>query len=262
MSDICVGFPPVKLPQCLLTHLPRVDGHCFKSQFRHFIICVVCAPQRLWIPRSKMWTWRCKNLYENSQTINKLLGCMSPVLTYVVWCHLSFAETPWMAPKGTIFFGGIISTKLLLWVQEISFPLSTFTLNGAFNKKRSPNASLMLRCACFWREPAESTKWQNNGPRASSQGRACTLLWPCSGGEACGKIQVRRLSRQTETLEADLELSGHGWILLKLAMEEISCRKIHKDKRIQTESWETQPFNFETEEGGAQNTGVERTMKD
>lgn len=49
---------------------------------------------------------------------------------------------------------------------------------------------------------------------------------------------MRRLSRQTGTLEADLELWGHGWILLKLAMEEISCRKIYKDKRIQTKSLE------------------------
>lgn len=54
---------------------------------------------------------------------------------------------------------------------------------------------------------------------------------------------MQRLSRQTETLEADLELSGHRWILLKLATE-ISCRKIYKDKRIQTKSLEK--FNYST----------------
>lgn len=246
MSDICVGFPICETSSAFSDTSPwELDGHCFKSQFRHFITCVVYVPQHPWTPWSKMWTQICKNLYENSQTINKLRGCMSPVLTYIVWCHLSFAKTPWMAPKELSFlaFDGIISTKLLLWVQGISFPLSTFTLNGAFHKNRSPNASLIVCYACFWREHAENTKWQNNAPGASSQGKACTLLWPCLGGKARGKIQVQRLSRQTETLEADLELSGHRWILLKLATE-ISCRKIYKDKRIQTKSLEK--FNYST----------------
>lgn len=107
---------------------------------------------------------------------------MSPVLTSIVGHHLSFAETnPHEWPQRNYLFmafDGIISTKLLLWVQGISFPLSTFTLNGAFNKIETLMQSLMLRYACFCIECAENTKWQNNGPGASSQGEACALLWP------------------------------------------------------------------------------------
>lgn len=44
--DISVNFLPLRRPQCFVDTSPlELDGQCFKSQFGHFISCVIYVPQ-------------------------------------------------------------------------------------------------------------------------------------------------------------------------------------------------------------------------